>query len=69
MRGYTGTPPLALVTVSADAWTLLDQPGRSRLVAAVGAAMQKEGFTTVRVLTPDQKPVAEWVKDRGSRVY
>jgi hypothetical protein len=69
VRGYTGTPPLALVTVSADEWKSLDPSGRTRLVAAVGAAMQKEGFTTVKVLTPDQKPVAEWVKDRGSRVY
>lgn len=69
VRGYTGTPPLALVTVSADAWSSLDQPGRTRLAAAVGAAMQKEGFTNVKLLTPDQKPVAEWVKDQGSRVY
>lgn len=69
VRGYTGTPPLALVTVSADEWASLDRPGRTRLVLAVGAAMQKEGFTTVKVLTPDQKPVAEWVKDQGSRLY
>ena len=69
VRGYTGTPPLALVTVSGDAWESLDSPGRTRLVLAIGAAMQKEGFSTVKVLTPDQKPVAEWVKDRGSRLY
>jgi hypothetical protein len=69
VRGYTGTPPLAMVTVSAEEWRSLEPPARTRLVAAVGAAMQKEGFTTVKVLTPDQKPVAEWVKDRGSRVY
>ncbi|MCU0224009.1 MAG: hypothetical protein MUF27_08045 [Acidobacteria bacterium] len=69
VRGYTGTPPLALVTVSGDTWESLDGPGRTRLVVAIGAAMQKEGFTTVKVLTPDQKPVAEWVKDRGSRLH
>lgn len=69
VRGYAGTPPLALVTVSADEWRLLDRPARTRLAAAVGAAMQKEGFTTVKLLTPDQKPVAEWVKGRGSRAY
>jgi hypothetical protein len=69
VRGYTGTPPLALVTVSADEWQSLDRPGRTRLAAAVGAAMLKEGFTSVKLLTPDQKPVAEWVKDRGSRIY
>jgi len=69
VRGYTGTPPLAQVTVSAEEWKSLQPPARTRLVAAIGAAMQKEGFTSVKVVTPDQKPVAEWVKDRGSRLY
>ena len=69
VRGYTGTPPLALVTVSADQWQALDRPGRTRLTAAVGAAMLKEGFTSVKLLTPDQKLVAEWANNRGSRVY
>ncbi len=69
VRGYSGTPPAASVTVSAEEWKSLTGPGRTRLVAAVGAAMQKEGFTSVKVVTPDQKPVAEWVKDQGSKIY
>lgn len=69
VRGYAGSPPLASVTVSAEEWKTLDRSARTRLVAAVGAAMQKEGFTSVKVVTPDQKPVAEWVKDQGSKLY
>lgn len=69
VRGYAGTPPVASVTVSAEEWKSLNGSARTRLVAAVGAAMQKQGFTSVKVVTPDQKPVAEWVKDQGSKVY
>jgi hypothetical protein len=69
VRGYTGAPPKGTVTVSATEWTSLDPPGRTRLVLGIGAAMKKEGFTAVRIQTPDQKPVAEWAIDQGSRLY
>lgn len=69
VRGYTGAPPMGTVTVSATEWTSLDPPGRTRLVLGIGAAMKKEGFTAVKIQTPDQKPVAEWAVDQGSRLY
>lgn len=69
VRGYEGTPPRATVTVAAETWKTLDPSARTRLVSAVGAAVRRAGYSSAVVVTPDRRPVAEWVNNRGSTIY
>lgn len=69
VRGMTGEPPRATVTVSAETWKGLDRPGRTRLVSAIGAAVRRAGYSSAVIATPDKKAVAEWIDNQGSKVY
>jgi hypothetical protein len=68
VRGYVGEPPAATVTISPTEWSLLDRPGRSRLVSSIGAALSKAGYTRATIVTPEKTPVAEWVKNEGAKI-
>ena len=65
IRSLEARPPSLYVTVEPTAWLLLGAEKKRRIVAGISSVLLTNGYTGALLTTPDGRPVAQWLSQRG----
>ncbi|MCP4898816.1 MAG: hypothetical protein GY906_17740 [bacterium] len=65
----TARPPSIFITVDLSAWVRSDDAQKIEIVRMVGVKLTPTPYTGAIIYTSDNRPVASWLRARGSRVF
>ena len=60
--------PSLFITVEAEAWESFDPTRRGQLLDSVSSIVSANGYSGVLFKTPDGRPVARWLRERGAQL-
>jgi hypothetical protein len=65
IRSLEARPPSLYVTVEPTAWLPLEVEEKRRIVGGISSVLLTNGYTGALLTTPDGRPVARWLSQRG----